>query len=92
MLQYYNHIHIFGQTLKKQNHEKNFINCGSNLLGMSSCKKDYTCECTTAYPSGSQTVSFTVNAKKKDADAACTALQTTVQSGTTTITQSCKIK
>lgn len=72
--------------------KKILLIAGVICLGMSSCKKDYTCECTTAYPSGSQTVSFTVNAKKKDADAACTALQTTVQSGTTTITQSCKIK
>lgn len=45
-------------------------------LGMTSCKKDYTCDC--SYTSGGQTYtsSSTIkNAKKSDAKTACTALQ-----------------
>jgi hypothetical protein len=45
-------------------------------LGLGSCKKDYTCNC--SYTSGSTTVtsSSTIkNAKKKDAESACTAMQ-----------------
>lgn len=45
-------------------------------LGMTSCKKDYTCDC--SYTSGGSTAtsSSTIkNAKKSDAKAACTALQ-----------------
>lgn len=61
-------------------------------LSMASCKKDHTCECTTTTPNGSSTTTFTVNETKKKATDACTALQTSVQSGTTTVTSSCKIK
>ncbi len=42
-------------------------------MGLGSCKKDYTCEC--SYTSGGQTYtsSSTIKATKADAKAACTA-------------------
>lgn len=42
------------------------------VAGLSSCKKDYTCECTTSV-SGSDDISAstTINASKKDAEEAC---------------------
>lgn len=50
-------------------------------LAMASCKKDYTCTCTTkdsTDPSFSSTATFSFHAKKKDAQASCDALKTTV--------------
>ncbi len=47
-------------------------------LMMVSCAKDYTCKCTTSIPGLADSVtSYTVNAKKKDATAACEAYNTT---------------
>ena len=43
-------------------------------VGLSSCKKDYTCTCTV---SGVATPVEFAKAKKKDAEDACTALETT---------------
>lgn len=42
------------------------------VLGLSSCKKDYTCTCT--YPSGDPESVTYKDVKKKDAEDACDAL------------------
>jgi hypothetical protein len=59
------------------------------FLGLTSCKKDYTCACTTTDSSSSTSVtqSTTVNGTKKDAKAACEKTQTVA-----TITTTCVIK
>lgn len=60
-------------------------------LAFASCKKDYTCECITkdsSDPSFSSTVTYSFEAKKKDADAACTAYKTTAG----TLSSECKLK
>lgn len=60
------------------------------LLALTSCKKDWNCECTTTYSDGS-TSTFTVvipNQKKKDAETACKVHETPIGSGTTT----CQLK
>lgn len=45
-------------------------------MGLGSCKKDYTCDCTYTSNGQTYTSSSTIkNAKKTDAKAACTALQ-----------------
>lgn len=41
------------------------------VLGLVSCKKDYTCECTTTSMGQTITQSTTINGTKKDAKAAC---------------------
>lgn len=57
------------------------------LFAMSSCKKDYVCECTYSGGGISGSSSTTINATKKDAEAACSA---TASSGGTTY--SCALK
>lgn len=57
-------------------------------LGLTACKKDYTCECTIKDGSSTITASSTTKAKKKDAKDACEKGTATV--GTTTTT--CAIK
>ncbi len=58
-----------------------------------SCKKDYTCECTTTEPGTTAiTTKFTLNdQKKKDADAACNAKSTSYTVGSITTTITCKL-
>lgn len=53
-------------------------------IGLGSCKKEYTCECSYTFGSETLTSSSKITAKKKDAETACTANQV---SGYT-----CKIK
>ncbi len=58
------------------------------VLALASCKKDWTCECTTTGNGVSATVSGTVTGTKKDAKNAC-------EKGSTTageIKTECKIK
>ncbi len=43
------------------------------LLGLASCKKDYTCECTATVDGYSASASTTLNATKSDATEACEA-------------------
>ena len=55
---------------------------------MTSCKKNYTCECSYTAFGATQTYSATANLKKKDAEAWCTS-----QAGSGTgYTYSCKLK
>ncbi|MFN5786868.1 MAG: hypothetical protein ACK457_12955 [Flavobacteriia bacterium] len=56
------------------------------VLGLASCKKDYTCECTTTGGGTTITQSTTVNGTKKDAKAACENGSSTVLGITTTCT------
>ncbi len=45
---------------------------GLMIVGMSSCKKDYTCECTTDFLGTPITTSGTINDTKKNAEEKCT--------------------
>lgn len=47
------------------------------LISLSSCKKDYTCECTIDVLGETTTTSTTINATKGDAKEACEAGSTT---------------
>jgi hypothetical protein len=58
------------------------------VFTLASCKKDYTCECTSTVFGISSTVSSTIKNTKKKAEEACTAGSTTANGATTT----CKIK
>lgn len=55
---------------------------------MTSCKKDYTCECTFSGPGTSGSISATINDTKKNAQDKCEADNGTANGVTTT----CKIK
>jgi hypothetical protein len=55
---------------------------------MTSCKKDYTCECTVSGTGVSGTVSGTINDTKKNAKDKCEADNGTIAG----VTTSCKIK
>ncbi len=47
-------------------------------LTLVSCKKDYTCKCTTLWSDGEVwTDSYTINAKEKDAKTECDSYETT---------------
>ena len=50
---------------------KNLIFMLFIIIGLSSCKKDYTCECTVTSGSTSVSSTSTLKATKKDAKAAC---------------------
>ncbi|MBU0489444.1 MAG: hypothetical protein KKA07_02510 [Bacteroidetes bacterium] len=47
-------------------------------IALSSCKKDWTCECSLTSAGTTLTTSSTINATKKDAQEACDALEITV--------------
>lgn len=59
---------------------------GAIAFGSTSCKKDYTCECTISGGGVSGTASATQNMSKKDAEAWCEESSTTSGSTTTTCT------
>lgn len=60
------------------------------MLSLASCKKDYTCTCTTTGGvSGSG--SITIHGTKKDAKAACDAYDSSSSIGGTTYTTACEI-
>lgn len=59
------------------------------VVSLGSCKKDYTCECTTTYSDGTKaTSSITYNGKKKDVKESCDALSVSTSAGSV----SCDIK
>lgn len=58
------------------------------VFTLASCKKEYTCECTTSGFGVSATATTVIKDTKKKADDACTAGSTTANGATTT----CKIK
>lgn len=51
------------------------------VISLSSCKKDYTCECDWEYMGQSTTATTEINdAKKKDAEEACDSFETQTES------------
>lgn len=61
------------------------------IVGLASCKKDYTCTCTTTDSSGgTATSSVTIHATKKDAKEVCNATATST-SGGSSASVSCSI-
>jgi hypothetical protein len=67
--------------------KKTIILVAIAIFSLASCKKDYTCECTTSYGiAGVADVKSEVaykDVKKKDAKASCNALSTTVGTAST---------
>lgn len=66
-------------------------------LAFASCKKDYTCECTTTSTAGGVSTSATVEAKtgkmkKADAEKKCDEGDFTASSGSSSTSIECKIK
>ncbi len=61
-------------------------------FGLMSCKKDYTCECTTDFGGVSSTTSLTINNTKKKAKDACDGLESSASVGGTTSSTTCVIK
>ena len=61
-------------------------------FGMTSCKKDYTCECKSTPSDSFYDYSTTFHAKKADAKTACDVLDYTTSNGTSTVTVNCEIK
>lgn len=45
-------------------------------LSLASCKKDWTCKCTSTAAGVSASAEYPINATKKDAEDACTAFET----------------
>ncbi len=67
------------------------------LMGLASCKKDYTCECTATVDMGelgksSASASTTINDTKANATEACDAGDSKTTSGGYTQTSECEIK
>jgi len=62
-------------------------------LGLSSCKKDYTCQCTTSQTGMSPIVTTsTIHGKHSDAKSACEGGSSTTTYGGITTTVACVIK
>jgi len=66
---------------------------GIALFAMASCKKDYTCECT-SNTNGveADAASITIKETKKKAKVACEATSGSATVGSTTIKTTCKLK
>ncbi|MCG8576274.1 MAG: hypothetical protein MI810_15400 [Flavobacteriales bacterium] len=62
------------------------------VLAFTSCKKDYTCECTTTTAGVSATASTTITDTKKNATESCDAGDATTTVGGITATTECEIK
>ncbi len=62
-------------------------------VAFTSCKKDYTCECTSKDNTGTvmSTSTVSIKATKKDAKTACNE-ESTVSGGGSSITMSCSLK
>ncbi len=65
-----------------------FIAAVAIVASLSSCKKDYTCDCTVTAAGISTTSSSAITAKKSDAESACDAMATTVAG----VTKTCELK
>jgi hypothetical protein len=59
---------------------------------MTSCKKDYTCECTSTVGTITSTASTTINGKKDDVKTACEAGNSSASVGGVTSSVKCEIK
>lgn len=62
------------------------------MVAATSCKKDYTCECTVNAAGITTSSSTTINATKSDAEDACNAGDATSTVLGTTYSTSCEIK
>lgn len=77
---------------------KNFVLAlmlGLGVLTLTSCKKEYTCECvaTSTMPGfTSQTTTHMFTASKADAEEACDGLDSSTTSGGFTTTNACDLK
>jgi hypothetical protein len=62
-------------------------------ISFASCKKDYTCTCTTSYTGGGSSTSTTIHKglKKKQAQAACANTESKDESGVTESTSTCAL-
>lgn len=63
-----------------------------SMLALVSCKKDYTCECTSTSGGSTATSSVTINDTKKNAEEACEASSASVTSGGQTSSTTCTLK
>lgn len=65
-------------------------------IGLTSCKKDYTCTCTTIDTDPNwnytETVTYNFTAKKKDAESLCSRYESSYSSGAYTVTTTCDLK
>jgi hypothetical protein len=85
----YKLLNIFVQTKFKFFTMKKILAITAlGVLSLTSCKKDYTCECTTTASGLSATVTTTIKDTKKNAEDACSAKNATANGATTT----CSIK
>jgi hypothetical protein len=69
-----------------------FLVASVAMLALASCKKDYTCECSTTNPLGTTSSSLSINDTKKNAEEACDALNATVTNMGITQTTTCTLK
>lgn len=81
-------------TKLKNSHMKKLTILAVAALAISfaSCKKDYTCECTSSGGGATATASTTIKDTKKKAEDACTARASTTSVGGSQVTSTCKIK
>lgn len=82
------HVKFVSPKIKIMKKYLSLIAAGALIFGLTSCKKDWNCECKTTYSDGSTTTFTTLIPKqtKKDAETACNALETPIGSGTTDCT------
>lgn len=65
-------LYICGKlNLKYYKMKKLLVAAAAGLFVLTSCVKDYTCECTYTYDNVSTTSSTTLTGKKKDVETAC---------------------
>lgn len=62
-----------------------FVAAAVAMISLSSCKKDWVCECTTTDADGNEygTTTSSFTAKKKDAESSCSNLETSSGGATT---------
>jgi len=63
-----------------------------SFLALVSCKKDYTCECTSTGSGFSGSSSVTINDTKKNAEEACEASASSASAGGSSVTTTCELK
>jgi hypothetical protein len=63
-----------------------------SAFSFASCKKDYTCTCTTSYAGLTASTSTTIHDTKSKASSACTAEETSSSVGGVSATTTCVIK
>ncbi len=69
-----------------------FVLAGVAMLALASCKKEYTCECTTTSAIGTISATTTIKDTKNNATEACEAGSSSTNVGGMQTTVTCKIK